>query len=214
MYGHAVRPAHNLAVKIRTLASECNLEESLVNASAILTSSAHITFAMGNDAKILRPSLLLGRFSWSPFSSFWATHDGIIWGHFPLLTGDCRVLRQNSFLMYSFYLYSLILSPDPDRHPSKRDTSLRRLPVWQHASCTIQHGAPGGILVLSLSHDVKDAVYSAWESCSSASTHANIPITSKTAFKESAPSRPLTRSILSTSYLSLIFDLLADAAYF
>lgn len=68
--------------------------------------------------------------------------------------------------------------------------------------------------MLSSSHDVKDAAYSAWEYCSSASTHANIPITPKTAFKESAPSRPLTRSILSTPYLSLIFDLLADAAYF
>lgn len=68
--------------------------------------------------------------------------------------------------------------------------------------------------MLSLFHDMKTAAYAAWETCSSASTDANISLSPKTAFKESAPSGPLTRSILSTPYLSLIVDLLADAVYF
>ena len=180
MYGHAVRPAHNLAVKIGTW-----VQSRIVSSQCIgipdLKCPHHIRY--GKWCKLLQPSLLLGRFSWSPFSSFRATHDVFIRGHFPLLIGDCLVLRQNSLLLYSFYLYSLILSADPDRHPSKRDTSLRRLPVWQNASCTIQHGAPGGILVLSLFYDLKNATYSAWETCSSESTHANIPISPKTALR-------------------------------
>lgn len=60
-------------------------------------------------------------------------------GHFPLLMGDCLVLRQNQLLLYSFYLYSLIILPDPDR--TSQQKRHKSPPITSLTACFLHHPA-------------------------------------------------------------------------